>query len=63
MKTIMVLAAALGLSVMGAAADCSWHSKVSASADTQTKVGNVDKPDATKVADVRTTKQDEAKAD
>ena len=41
MKTALVLAAALGLSVSAAAAECVGHSKVSASIDTETKVASV----------------------
>ena len=48
MKTVLVLAAALGLSVSAAAAECAGHSKVSASIDTETKVASVAK-DATAV--------------
>jgi hypothetical protein len=46
MKTVLVLAAAFGLSVSAAAAECAGHSKVSASIDTETKVASVAK-DAT----------------
>ena len=63
MKTIMVLAAALGLSVTAAAAECSWHSQASASVDTDTKVASTEKSDMSTAADAQTIKKDEAKAE
>ena len=43
MKTVLVLAAALGLSISAASADCAAHKQVNASADTGTKVASVAK--------------------
>lgn len=43
MKTILVLAAAMGLSVSVAAAECAGHKPVTASVDTETKVASVAK--------------------
>lgn len=55
MKTFLVLAAALGLSVTAASAECSWHSQASASVDTDTKVASVQKDDMSKTTDAQTT--------
>ncbi|MGB3390195.1 MAG: hypothetical protein WBA88_19680 [Pseudaminobacter sp.] len=55
MKTFLVLAAALGFSVTAASAECSWHSQVSASVDTDTKVASVQKGDMSTTADAQTT--------
>ena len=41
MKTILVLAAAMGLTVSVAAAECVGHKQVNASVDTETKVASV----------------------
>lgn len=41
MKIILVMAAALGLSVSAAAADCAGHAKVTTSVDTETTVASV----------------------
>ena len=41
MKTILVLAAAMGLTVSVAAAECANHKQVNASVDTETKVASV----------------------
>lgn len=42
MKTMLVLAAAMGLSVSAAAADCAGHAKMTtASVDTETTVASV----------------------
>jgi hypothetical protein len=41
MKTILLTAAAIGLSVSFAAADCVGHKQVNASVDTETKVASV----------------------
>ena len=43
MKTVLVLAAALGLSISAASADCVGHKQVSASIDTETKVASIAK--------------------
>ena len=41
MKTILLLAAALGLSISAAAADCAGHAKVTTAVDTETTVASV----------------------
>jgi len=41
MKTVLVMAAALGFSVSMAAADCAGHAKVTTSVDTETTVASV----------------------
>lgn len=41
MKTILLTAAAMGLSVSFAAADCVGHKQVNASVDTETKVASI----------------------
>jgi hypothetical protein len=41
MKTILVVAAAMGLSISTAAAECANHKQVNASVDTETKVASV----------------------
>ena len=41
MRTILLTAAAMGLSVSFAAADCVGHKQVNASVDTETKVASV----------------------
>ncbi len=41
MKTILVLAAAMGLSISAASAECVGHKQVNASVDTETKVASV----------------------
>ena len=41
MKIVLVMAAALGLSVSAAAADCAGHAKVTTSVDTETTVASV----------------------
>ena len=43
MKTVLVLAAVLGLSISAALADCVGHKQVSASIDSETKVASVTK--------------------
>ncbi|RUV70236.1 MAG: hypothetical protein E5V25_15220 [Mesorhizobium sp.] len=53
MKTALLVVAALGLSVSGAAAECVGHSKTTASVDQQTKTASVDQQ--TKVASVANT--------
>lgn len=50
MKTALLVVAALGLSVSGAAAECVGHNKTTASVDQQTKAASVDQQ--TKVASV-----------
>lgn len=54
MKTFLVLAAALGFSISAASADCAWHSKESASVDTQAKTASVDNAGSTAVANAQT---------
>ncbi|AID29385.1 hypothetical protein BFX40_18065 [Mesorhizobium sp. SEMIA 3007] len=55
MKTFLAIAAALGLSVSAASADCAYHhSKVSASVDTQTTTASVEKADMSKATDAQT---------
>ena len=61
MKTILLLAAAMGLSISAASAECPGHKQVSASIDTETKVASVVKQ--TPVQDAQTTKAEEAKAE
>jgi hypothetical protein len=41
MKTVLVLAAAMGLSISAASAECVGHKQVNASIDTETKVASV----------------------
>ncbi len=62
MKTILVLAAAMGLTVSVAAADCAGHKQVNASVDTGTKVASVAKQ-APPAQDVQSTKAEETKAE
>ncbi|BAV45375.1 Uncharacterized protein MLTONO_0472 [Mesorhizobium loti] len=55
MRTFVIIAAALGLSVSGASAECGYnHSKVSASVDTQTTTASVVKADMSKATDTQT---------
>jgi hypothetical protein len=61
MKTILVLAAAMGLSVSVAAAECAAHKQVNASVDTQTKVASVVKQAPAQEA--QSTKAEETKAE
>jgi hypothetical protein len=53
MKTALLVVAALGLSVSGAAAECVGHTKTTASVDQQTKAASVDQQ--TKVASIANT--------
>ncbi|MER8826917.1 hypothetical protein NKH73_12940 [Mesorhizobium sp. M0938] len=53
MKTALLVVAALGLSVSGAAAECVGHTKTTASVDQQTKAASVDQQ--TKVASITNT--------
>lgn len=62
MKTVLVLAAALGLSISAASADCAAHKQVNASADTETKVASVVKQ-ATPAQDVQSTRTEETQAE
>lgn len=56
MRTFLAIAAALGLSVSAASAECAYHhSKVSASIDKQTKTASVEKADT---ADTQTIKKE-----
>jgi hypothetical protein len=57
MKTVLVAAAALGLTVSAASAECAWHSKVSASVDTQTKTASVAQTDVSSTAEAQTIKK------
>ncbi len=41
MKTVLLTAAAMGLSISAASADCARHSNISASVDTETTVASV----------------------
>lgn len=41
MKTILLTAAAMGLAISAASAECVGHTKVQASVDTETKVASV----------------------
>lgn len=61
MKTILLLAAAMGFSVSVAAADCAGHAKTTTSVDTSTTVASV----ATKapVTEAGTAKAEEKKAE
>lgn len=53
MKTFLAVAAALGLSVTAASADCAYHqSMASAQVDT-TKTASVEKSDMTKATDTQ----------
>jgi hypothetical protein len=67
MKTALLVVAALGLSVSGAAAECVGHTKTTASVDQQTKVASIANSSAPTVAGAATTadtpilKKDEAK--
>ncbi len=63
MKTILVLAAAIGLSVSAASAECVGHSKVNASVDTDTKVASIATTDASTATIPQTTKQQENTAE
>ena len=58
MKIFLAFAAAFGLSVSAASAECTWHSKVSASVDSQTKTASVTKSDMSTAADARTVKKE-----
>ncbi|RJG46318.1 hypothetical protein [Mesorhizobium sp. DCY119] len=62
MKTILVLAAAIGLTVSAASAECMGHSKVNASIDTETKVASVSTADTSTATVPQTVKQQETKA-
>jgi hypothetical protein len=55
MKTILVLAAAMGLTVSVAAAECPGHSKVQASVDTETQVASIQKKLPPPAADAEST--------
>ena len=60
MKTILLIAAAMGLTISVAAAECAGHAKLSTSADSETKVASVAKQ--TPAADAATpVKADEKK--
>lgn len=57
MKTLLAIAAALGLSISAASAECPGHSKVQASVDTQTKTASVAPADTATTADTQTIKK------
>ncbi|MFK0688167.1 hypothetical protein ACFX5Q_08185 [Mesorhizobium sp. IMUNJ 23033] len=57
MKTLLAIAAALGLSISAASAECPGHSKVQASVDTQMKTASV-APADTATADTQTIKKE-----
>ncbi len=59
MKTVLVIAAAMGLSISAASADCAGHSNTSASVDTETTVASVVKQ-VPPAPPVETTKAEEA---
>jgi hypothetical protein len=58
MRTFLTIAAALGLSVSAASADCAYHHKISASVDTQTKTASVEKADMSKATNTQTIKKE-----
>ena len=58
MKTILVLAAAMGLTVSVAAAECANHKQVNASVDTETKVASVVKQVPPPAADAQSTAEE-----
>lgn len=58
MKTFLAFAAAFGLSVSAASAECTSHSKVSASVGTQTKTASVSNADMSTAANTQTIKKD-----
>jgi hypothetical protein len=62
MKTVLVLAAAMGLSISAASAECVGHKQVNASVDTETKVASVVKQ-VPPVQDAQSTKAEETKAE
>jgi hypothetical protein len=62
MKTVLVLAAAMGLSISAASADCVGHKQVNASVDTETKVASVVKQ-VPPAQDAQSTKAEETKAE
>ena len=62
MKTILVLAAAMGLSISAASAECVGHKQVNASVDTETKVASVVKQ-VPPAEDAQSTTAEETKAE
>ena len=58
MKTFLAFAAAFGLSVSAASAECTWHSKVSASVDTQTRTASVAKSNMSSIEETKTVKKE-----
>ncbi|MET3662698.1 hypothetical protein ABID44_003047 [Aquamicrobium ahrensii] len=58
MKTFLAFAAAFGLSVSAASAECAWHSNVSASVDTQTTTASVTNTEGTTSAEATTIKKE-----
>jgi hypothetical protein len=63
MKTILVLAAAMGLTVSVAAAECVGHKQVNASVDTETKVASVVKQLPPPAEDAQSATAEETKAE
>jgi hypothetical protein len=63
MKTILVLAAAMGLSISAASAECVGHKQVNASVDTETKVASVLKQTPAQPAEQTTETEEAVKAD
>jgi hypothetical protein len=57
MKTFLAFAAAFGLSVTAAYADCASHSNVSTSVDTQTKTASVTDADMSSTTTTPTVKK------
>ncbi|MET3790816.1 hypothetical protein [Aquamicrobium terrae] len=57
MKTFLAFAAAFGLSVSAAAAECAWHSNVSASVDKQTTTASVKNTETASAAEAQTTQK------
>ncbi|MEO9336372.1 hypothetical protein ABFT80_02885 [Mesorhizobium sp. SB112] len=51
MKYVLAIAAALGLSISAASAECNYHSKVSASVDSETKTASIQTDQASVPAD------------
>lgn len=61
MKTTLLVAAALCLSVSGAAAECVGHTKTTASVDQQTKVASIANSNTPTTADTPILKKEDAK--
>lgn len=63
MKTVLVIAAAMGLSISAAAADCVGHKQTTASVDTETKVASVLKQTPAQPAEQSTQTEEAVKAE